>query len=201
VLGRRKTSQPETPTTPEADQGPGKNRPTPKRREVEAARRQPLVPATRKSTGKPGSKADKQAAREQRVEARQRMVAGEERYLPARDRGPVRRYARDFVDARWNLGEVLLPVMFLFLILSFVGSGLIKNQQIFGGLLVSTYLLVALSAVDAFWMQRRIKKAVLAKFGDATIVSGLGWYAVMRSFQIRRTRVPRPLVKRGEFPV
>jgi hypothetical protein len=183
-----------------AQDGPGKNRPTPKRREVEAARRQPLVPSAR-PTGKPKTKADKQAAREQRIESRQRMMAGEERYLPARDRGPHRRFVRDFVDARWNVGEVLLPVMFLFLILSFVGSGMIKNQQVFGGLVAATYVLVLLSAFDAFWMQRRVKKSVRARFGDDADLRGLGWYAVMRSFQIRRTRVPRAMVKRGEFPV
>lgn len=199
MLGRRKTSETET-SAKQDEQGPGKNRPTPKRREVEAARRQPLVPASAKSTGKPATKADKQAAREQRVVARQRMMAGEERYLPPRDRGPVRRYVRDFVDARWNLGELLLPVMFLFLILSFVGNGLIKNQQVFGGLIAATYVLVLLSAFDAYWMQRRVKKGVHAKFGDVPEARGIGWYAVMRSFQIRRTRVPRAMVKRGEFP-
>jgi hypothetical protein len=29
---------------------------------------------------------------------------------------------------------------------------------------------------------------------------GLAMYAVMRGFQIRRSRMPRVLVKRGEFP-
>ena len=117
MLGRRKTNEPEAAAKPDAEQGPGKNRPTPKRREVEAARRQPLVPAARTNSGKGGkaTKEDKQAARERRVEARQRMMAGEERYLPARDQGPVRKFARDFVDARWNLGEILLPVMFVFI--------------------------------------------------------------------------------------
>jgi len=200
VLGRRKTSETATPSTPVAEEGPGKNRPTPKRREVEAARRQPLVPSAR-PTGKPKTKADKQAAREQRMESRQRMMAGEERFLSARDRGPHRRFVRDFVDARWNVGEVLLPVMFLFLILSFLGNGVIKNQSVFGGLVAATYVLVLMSAVDAFWMQRRAKKALRAKFGDSVDLGGIAWYCVMRSFQIRRTRVPRALVKRGEFPV
>ena len=71
----------------------------------------------------------------------------------------------------------------------------------FGGLVAATYVLVLVSAIDAFWMQRRVKKKLQAKFGDDVDLRGLGWYAVMRSFQIRRTRVPRAMVKRGEFPV
>ncbi|GAA4356470.1 DUF3043 domain-containing protein [Angustibacter luteus] len=202
MLGRRKTSENVAPAP--VKEGPGKNQPTPKRREVEAARRQPLVAPTRptgKGKGGKATKEEKVAAREARVVSRQRMMAGEEKYLPVRDRGPVRKFARDFVDARWNVGEVLLPVMFLFLILSFLGNGVIKNQSVFGGLVAATYVLVLMSAVDAFWMQRRAKKALRAKFGDAVDLGGIAWYCVMRSFQIRRTRVPRALVKRGEFPV
>ena len=31
---------------------------------------------------------------------------GDEKYLPARDKGPVRRYVRDFVDARLSIGTL-----------------------------------------------------------------------------------------------
>jgi hypothetical protein len=205
VLGRRKDTQVETPTTPQEEApAQGKNRPTPKRREVEAARRQPLVPDARgkgKPQSKEGRRAQRDAARQQRLEARARMMTGDERYLAARDRGPVRRFARDFVDARWNLGEMVLPVMVVVLLLSFVGSSLQRsNPQVFGGLLAVTYVMIVFAAVDSFWMQLRIKKALRAKFGPEVDTKGVGWYAVMRSFQLRRTRVPKALGKRGEFP-
>ena len=35
-----------------------------------------------------------------------------------RDKGPVRRFIRDYVDARWNIGEFMLPVMLIVLALS-----------------------------------------------------------------------------------
>jgi hypothetical protein len=202
VLGRRKTDEVEAPQTAE---GPGKNRPTPKRREAEAARRQPLVPAARTAGGKGGkgaSKAARDAARLERVAARERMMAGDEKYLGPRDRGPVRRFARDFVDARWNLGELLLPVMVLVLLLSFLSGTLRQsNPGIYGGVLAVTYVLVVMSAADAAWMSLRLKRSARAKFGADLDTKGLGWYSIMRAFQLRRTRVPRPAVKRGESPV
>lgn len=201
MFGRRKTTEAEAaPHAPTRPDGAGKNRPTPKRREVESARKQPLVPAARNAKGA-GGKAARQAARVERVKARERMMLGDERFLMARDRGPVRRFARDYVDARWNLGELLLPVMVIVLALSFVGSGLQKqNPAVYGGTLAVTYTLVVMSAADAFLMGQRMKRAVRERFGADTDTKGLAWYAIMRAFQIRRTRVPRPGVKRGQPP-
>ena len=47
---------------------------------------------------------------------REGMRTGDERYLPARDKGPVRRYVRDFVDARLCMAELLLPLLVLMMI-------------------------------------------------------------------------------------
>ena len=70
----------------------------------------------------------------------------------------------------------------------------------YGGTLAVTYTLVVMSAADAFLMAQRLKRAVRDKFGADTDTKGLAWYSVMRAFQIRRTRVPRPAVKRGQSP-
>ena len=202
MFGRRKTTEEAAATqAPTRADGAGKNRPTPKRKEAEAARKQPLVPAARSARGGGGGKAARQAAREERVKARERMMLGDERYLMVRDRGPVRRFAREYVDARWNLGELLLPVMVIVLALSFVGAGLRQqNPALYGGTLAVTYTLVVMSAADAFLMAQRLKRAARERFGADVDTKGLAWYSVMRAFQIRRTRVPRPAVKRGERP-
>ena len=47
------------------------------------------------------------------------MQTGDERNMPAKDRGPVRRFIRDADDARWNLGEFFLPVAAIFLVIQF----------------------------------------------------------------------------------
>jgi DUF3043 family protein len=192
---RRKQSAPQ-PAAPTS--GPGKNRPTPKRREAEAARRQPLVPAGRASGGKGQSKAARQAARVERMHARERMMAGDERYLAARDRGPVKRFVRDAVDARWNVGEFVLPVMLLVLVFSWIGTSLqSRNPQVYTLVFAVTYAVVVASALDAYLLTRRLKRQVATRFGAEAWERGTTMYTAMRAFQIRRTRVPKPQVPRG----
>lgn len=168
-----------------------KNRPTPKRRDQEAARKRPLVVTDRKAA----RQADKVRRRESQLKMRQAMVTGDDAHLPARDKGPVRRFIRDYVDARWNLGEFMLPVMLVVLALSFV-----RTTWALTLVFVMVYGLLLVAAVDAFLMWRRLKKILAAKFGDSAQGRGLAMYAVMRAFQMRRSRMPRPLVKRGEHP-
>lgn len=168
-----------------------KNRPTPKRRDQEAARKQPLVETDRKVA----RQRDKAKRQEQFAKQRQAMVTGDDRYLPARDKGPLRRYVRDYVDARWSLGEFMLPAMLVVLALSFI-------RQSWAMLLVFVvvYGLIIFAVLDAILMWRRIKKQLVAKFGADRMERGLAMYAVMRAFQMRRTRMPKPQVERGQYP-
>ena len=192
MFGRGKTlneQQAETVARPEREGA--KNRPTPKRRDQEAARRRPLVETDRKAA----RDRDRLARREAQLKQRQAMVTGDDAHLPARDKGPVRRYIRDYVDARWNLGEFMLPVMLVVLALSFV-----RIPWVFAAVSIGVYALILIAAVDGFLMWRKLKKRLVAKFGEDKVGRGLAMYAVMRGFQIRRSRMPRPLVDRGNYP-
>lgn len=190
MFGRKKTINEEQTETVAPREG-AKNRPTPKRRDQEAARKQPLVVADRKVA--------RQQARVERTKAmnqtRQAMLTGDERHLPARDKGPVRRFIRDSVDARWSLGEFMLPVMLIVLALSFI-----RQTWAMTLVFVLVYSLIIFAVIDAVLMWRRIKKKLVAKFGEDKLGSGNAFYAIMRAFQMRRTRMPRPQVARGEFP-
>jgi hypothetical protein len=191
VFGRKDKTAPIEPEQPAHDQRPGaKNRPTPKRRDQEAARRQPLVVTDRKAA--------KAADRAKRVEAssrmRQAMITGDDRYLPARDRGPLRRFVRDSVDARWCLAEFLLPFMVLVLFLQFIRASWATIA------FVGVYVLVLFAVVDGFFAWRGIKKRLRAKFGPDVNLKGLAAYTTMRMMQIRPTRMPRPQVARGQYP-
>lgn len=168
-----------------------KNRPTPKRRDQEAARKQPLVQTDRKAA----RNTDRAKRREQLAKQRQAMLTGDETHLPPRDKGPVKRFIRDYVDARWGIAEFMLPVMLIVLALSFV-------RQSWAMLIVFTlvYGLIAAAAIDTFLMWRRVKKKLVAKHGEDAVARGDGFYAAMRAFQMRRTRMPRPIVKRGDYP-
>ncbi len=42
----------------------------------------------------------------QRERARVGMARGEEKFLPVRDRGPQKKFVRDYVDARFGIGEL-----------------------------------------------------------------------------------------------
>ncbi len=193
MFGRSKTA--ETPTGKAAETSSpregAKNRPTPKRREQEAARKRPLVQTDRKAA----RGTDKVKRKEYQLKVRSAMATGDDTYLPARDKGPVRRYIRDYIDARWNLGEFLLPVMLIVLLLSFVGKSWAINLTVF-----LVYGLLLLAIVDSALMWRRLKKLLLAKFGADTATRGLSAYAVMRAFQLRRSRMPKSLNQRGQYP-
>jgi Flp pilus assembly protein TadB len=189
MFGRRKPDP--ASLSAEAERPGAKGRPTPKRSVSQAANKRPLVPSgrDRKSAGR----ASREQLREQRIRQRQAMLTGDERYLPARDAGPQRRYVRDYVDSRWNIGEFMLPLIALVF-----GLTLIRIPVI---LLVVTFLVYAMilaALVDAFLMRMRLRKALTAKFGE--MQRGTVFYAVTRSLQIRRWRMPRPMVERGEYP-
>jgi len=194
VFGRKKTPKDGTPSAVTYAERPGaKNRPTPSRREQETARKRPLVPTDRKAAA--GQSRD--ASRLARAKQRAALLSGEESALPARDKGPVKRFIRDTVDARWNIGEFMLPVMFVVLALTFVPA-IFKSAAATATLAVVTlvYGLVVVGMLDTFMMWRRTKAKVVAKFGEAP-PRGSAMYAVMRAFQMRRSRLPRPQVDRA----
>jgi len=45
-----------------------------------------------------------------------------------------------------------------------------------------------------------LRRRIDAKFGEGSTERGLRWYAAMRSLQMRQLRLPKPQVKRREFP-
>lgn len=203
MFGRRSPQAAEPEVT--APAGPGKGRPTPKRKAAEAARKQPLVPTSRGASrpGKGATKEEKQAARlaarAERIRSREAMMSGDERYLPVRDKGPVRRYVRDVVDSRWNVGELLLPVMLVVVLLSWFGAAL-KSPGVTTAIFGVVYLMIAVAIIDALLLTRRLKRGVTERFGENAYARGTGMYAVMRAFQLRRTRIPRPGIARGDKP-
>ena len=78
-----------------------KGRPTPKRRDVESARKTfALAPAHSKEE----KARQKAAARAARVAQRAAYLRGDENALPLRDRGPVKRFVRNYVDSRRSIG-------------------------------------------------------------------------------------------------
>lgn len=181
---------------------PGKGKATPKRREAEGKRRGPVAPPPttmreamkrnkelRKSN--PVSKAERRSAAKER---RDRMMAGEDKYLLPRDRGPVKAYVRDLVDSRRNLLGMFMPLAILVFVALLVPY---PAAQQFMTVLATVLLLVM--ATEGFLNGRRITKLARARFPKETINGrSLGWYAFVRASQIRKLRVPKPRLKPGE---
>lgn len=168
----------------------GKGAPTPTRREQEAARKRPLVPEDRKEA----ARLARQKTAEAREKARLGMAAGDDRYLTVRDRGPQRRYVRDYVDARFSIGEYLIPVMLLVIVLSFLPG----YFQVYG--LLALWAFFAIAVIDCIVLGFLVRKRLGEKFGTSKVERGVRWYAAMRALQLRVMRLPKPQVKRGQFP-
>lgn len=167
----------------------GKGRATPSRAEQEAARKRPLVPDTKEAKARARAELS-----QQRDKARAGMAAGDERYLTARDKGPQRRWVRDWVDSGWHLGEAVMPAMVLVIVMTFIPITALQYYS-FLGLWVFIFLVIG----DMVLTSIRIKRLAKAKWGDK-VEKGLGWYGAMRSIQMRFLRLPKPQVKRGQRP-
>ncbi|WP_460794922.1 DUF3043 domain-containing protein [Microbacterium sp. GXF0217] len=168
----------------------GKGRATPSRAEQEAARRRPLVANTKEAKA-----AAKAQLNEQREKARVGMANGDDRYLPPRDKGPQRRWVRDYVDAGWHLSEWIMALMLVVILVSLVPNAAVSFYAFVG---LWAYLLI--SILDMVLLANRVKRKAAAKFGKDKLEKGLGWYAAMRALQMRFMRLPKPQVKRRQYP-
>lgn len=188
---RRTSKVDDQPATLEP-KGPGaKGRPTPTRREAETARRERAKAGLDSKTAKKQSR-DQRARSSARMRAG--MRAGEERYLPLRDQGPVKRFIRDYVDGRISIAEFLLPLLVVIMVLQYSGS---TRMQSFSSALWTTTLLVV--ALDTIWLVVRLRRALKAKFPEENL-KGTTFYSLLRVLQLRWLRMPKPQVRIGGAP-
>jgi len=207
--GNAQSDEPTEEPTPEAASAltgttAPKGKPTPKRSE-QTKRRGPIAPAPqtasearkrrkelRRTMTKEERRAAKQESRARMNDRRERMMAGEESYLLPRDRGPIRRYIRDIVDARRNVLGLFMPTALglIFVMLA------IPQVQLF--ISPAMLVLMLIMAIDGVLLARKVNRAVAVKFPENTDGKWkLGIYAAGRASQMRRMRAPRPMVERG----
>ena len=166
-----------------------KGKPTPKRKDAESARKvSTLAPAHSKEE----KARQKAAARAARLAQRAAYLRGDENALPLRDRGPVRRFVRNYVDSRRSIGEFFLPIIAIVLVVALVPH----PAAAFVGV-VLMYTVLFASVIDGILLSRKIKREVIARFPSESF-KGLGMYGWLRSTQMRRMRAPKPGVAAGE---
>ena len=170
------------PRDPQAPKG----RPTPKRSEAQTQRRKAVtVPNDRKAA----TRQARDARRVDMAKQREALASGDERHLPARDKGPVRRFTRDYVDSRYRVAEFFLPLAVVILIMSIVGS----MQSL--SLLLWLVVIVAI-VIDTFVTAFQLRRELNKRFATED-TRGVLRYGLMRTLQMRRLRLPKPQVGRG----
>jgi hypothetical protein len=211
---RRKTEDPAADEATGGDAGvesaptakgytPGKGRATPSRKEAEGRKRGPVAapPTTMREAMKrnkelrkanPVSKEDRRAAAKER---RDRMMSGDEKYLPARDRGPIKAYVRDLVDSRRNILGLFMPLAILVFVALLIP---VPAAQQYITLVCMAMLIVM--AIEGVINGRRIGKLARERFPKEPpgASRGIGWYAFVRASQIRKLRVPKPRLRPGD---
>ena len=184
---RRTKSEPEV--VPDTVKEGGKGRPTPSRKEAEAAAKaRAKTPRTRKEM----AAAQRSSRSESSQKMRQAMKTGDERFLPARDKGPVKRFIRDFVDHRFSFVELMIPLLLVTMVLGYSGNA--RLASIGNTVLFGTLLLVL---VDILVMRYRMRRELTRRFPDAPL-KGTTYYAVMRSLQMKFMRLPKAQVRIGQ---
>ncbi len=193
---------------------PKKGRPTPKRNERERergvrrehfsapetraearARRKKFKESMTKEEYKEYKARQKRQRREEQRRIQEGMDRGEERYLLERDKGEVRGFARDWVDARRFITNMMMPLALILLFIMLVSNAV---PQISMAASVIAMIIMLAIFIEGIIMGRRVNRAARLKFPGSTEPGfGLGFYAFSRAGQPRRWRSPRPRVEIG----
>jgi hypothetical protein len=181
-LFRRNKTAATVPVTPVKEGGKG--RATPTRAQAEAAAK---ARAKRPADRKEAARLERQRRGANSARTREALKSGDERYLPARDKGPVRRYVRDFIDSRLCMAELLLPLLLIIMVTSTFAPSL--SNSLWG----ATILVVALDTVLVVF---RLRRELPRRFPEQSTKGAVG-YGVLRSLQLRFIRLPKTQVKLG----
>jgi Protein of unknown function (DUF3043) len=166
----------------------GKGRPTPSRKDAQKARQEALKGDLKSREGR---KAASKRDREKRAEARTQMLSGNPKYLLARDAGPAREFARNFVDSRLSAGEYFVPAAFVVLILGLIKVPTVQTAVFFGWMGMLVFVVA-----DTIFLTFKLRTALKVELPSGTNLRGCVTYGVMRALQLRRFRMPKPQVSR-----
>jgi hypothetical protein len=163
-----------------------KGRPTPSRREAEAARKARLgrMPADPKER----RRAERAVRNESYQRQRQALRSGDAKNFPARDQGEARAWVRDYVDGRLRMLEFLMPIVVIAWF-----TLILRSTSIYIYASFAMELVVVVGIVFGIMLNFRVKREVRARFGDGE-VRGTGFYAFSRAAMPRFLRQPKPTV-------
>jgi hypothetical protein len=122
-----------------------------------------------------------------------RTMGARDANLPPHDRGPVRAFVRDEVDARRRLVGAFLPVLGVVIISVLSPASDWQRYALFGSLAALAVILA-----DAVVMGVTVTREARAAFpGEQVPGLATGWYAFLRAHRSRALRRPAPRVSPG----
>lgn len=175
----------------------GKGRPTPKRNQAQAQNLRPLVPADRKASAKRARK----RLRERENAEYEAMRTGDLAHMPKSEQIAWRVYIRDYVDARFNIGEFFIPVALVIMIAMMIVVA--RWPIMYLPLIIALYAYLIIAIIDVVIMWRKLRKKLVQRFGPSCVSRGSrsSIYAWSRAINLRRWRLPKPRYsKRGHWP-
>ena len=172
----------ETPEEPAPKAASGKNRPTPTRKEAEAARLAAVHP---KLTRKQVRAANAAADRKQQADR-----------MEAVDNMPERVMMRNYVDSHWSLLEFMMVLLGVLVVAMMVGTSP-KYSFLLGGVTVLLYFYMIAGFLNFMIVWFKFKRELIARHPNAR-TKGLAFAMLSRMMSIRRMRQPAPTIKRGD---
>ena len=94
-----------------------------------------------------------------------------------------------------RLSEWVMIAMLLVIVVGMTG---LPGMQVWS--MIGLWGFIILVMIDMAFTSWRTKRTAREKFGASRMEKGLGWYAAMRSLQMRVLRMPKPQVRRGQRP-
>lgn len=169
----------------------GKGRPTPKRSEKSRRRTGPVAPPPQ--TRKEAAQRQKEQAKAARERIKEGAARGDARYLAKRDAGPARALVRDVVDARRNVGVVLLPLALVLIVANLLG-----NQRVTSLALLLWIAAILAVVADLIMITTAIRRRLREELPEEGKLGGHVVYGLLRSTVLRRFRLPPPRVSPGD---
>ncbi|MDR0837063.1 MAG: DUF3043 domain-containing protein [Propionibacteriaceae bacterium] len=168
-----------TGATDVSDNSQKKNRPTPSRKESQAARMEAMHPKLTKK---------EQQRRETQAQAKRNALREQ-----LHESEPERAMMRNYVDSRWSLTEFMLPIMIVLLAASLLGSAWPLLVMASTGTLWAL-MLACLVNIFIFW--RGFKDELWERYPGVR-TKGLLSGMISRMVAMRRFRMPGVAVERG----
>jgi hypothetical protein len=173
-----------------------KKKETPKRKQAQEKNFRPLIPKDRKLA----KKLSREKAKQNKIQEQEALRRGDESSLPPKDKGPIKRFIRLCVDARFSIAEYFMPAALVLIVLTFVSSMLPPTFAFI--MVIAAWIALTVFVIDCIVSVVQIRKRVMKKFGEYRVKEerGINSYIFMRTSQMRFFRLPKPINKKGEWP-